>query len=77
MGKWVGYVVDDLLPVQRRYSINATSADSGELWTAYAEKAYAQRYGGYDHINSGKEVEGTRVQNYKNYATLYNISIFD
>merc|ERR1711957_574101 len=56
MDKWMTVEVDHLLPQGDR-QIHAISSDSGELWCAYAEKAYAKRYGGYDGIKSGKGVE--------------------
>ena len=48
MGKWYTRMVDYKLPVKidtrTRYqrTLGTGSADYGELWSAYAEKAYAQ-----------------------------------
>lgn len=64
MDEWITVKVDNLLPdrihstsSKRRKRFHSTSSNTGELWSAYAEKAYAKRYGGYDSINGGKGIE--------------------
>lgn len=54
--EWITIKIDDMLPGAGR-NIQAVSGDSGELWCAYAEKAYAKKYGGYDDIKGGKGCE--------------------
>ena len=66
-------MVDDWLPIMKKKSKSSTLmadlSQDGALWAAILEKAFAKRYGNYEHIVSGLPSEAFKVLTGSPYVT--------